>query len=117
MQFLGKGPLFNTFVCWLLRDCSPLETTFLDHTAVSQSGDSHFMAETRKTTLETKVTLKSKFKCRATGFALNFFIMLDWTGTDYLLRLRSLHRILKIPFALSFVGCLSHLIFKQPIQY
>ena len=47
------------------------------------------MAETRKTTLETKVTLKSTFKCRATGCALNFFIMLDWPGTDYLLRLGS----------------------------
>ena len=47
------------------------------------------MAETRKTTLETKVTLKSTFKFRATGFALEFFIMCDWTGTDYSLRLRS----------------------------
>ena len=46
------------------------------------------MAETRKTTLETKVTLKSTFKCRATGFAQIFFIMWDWTGTDYLLRMR-----------------------------
>ena len=44
------------------------------------------MAETRKTTLETKVTLKSTFKCRATGFALKFIIMWDQTGTDYLLR-------------------------------
>ena len=40
------------------------------------------MAETRKTTLETKVTLKSTFKCKATCFALKFFIMRDWTGTD-----------------------------------
>ena len=71
MWFLGKVPLFNIFDCWLLRDCPPLETTFLDRTVVSQSGDSHFMAETRKTTLETKVTLKSTFKCRATGLALN----------------------------------------------
>ena len=71
------------------------------------------MAETRKTTLETKVTLKSTFKCRAKGFALKLFIMWDWTGTDYLLTLHNLRRILKIPFALSFVGCLSHLIFNN----
>ena len=77
MQFLGKGPFFNTLGCWLLTGCPPLETTFLDRTVVSQSGDSHFMAETRKTTLETKVTLKSTFKCRATGFALKFIIMWD----------------------------------------
>ena len=47
------------------------------------------MAETRKTTLETKVTLKSTFKCRATGFELKKFIIWDWIGTDYLSRLRS----------------------------
>ena len=34
-------------------------------------------------------TLKSTFKCRATGFELKKFIIWDWIGTDYLSRLRS----------------------------